>query len=231
MHPLKAWLHRLWPQAYTSTPRERLLACLGAGLGLFITEWISRHTLGTSEPWFIAPMGASAVLLFVLPASPLAQPWAVVGGNLVASLVGVTCARLLGVNGVAIAAAVVVSIALMLWLRCLHPPSGAVALTALLGGPAIERLGYSFVLTPLLFDSVCLVLLAMLINRLAGHTYPHQVVKAAPASTAAVATGTGIELADLHAALQQRAEMVDISEEDLQDIVDHAAELARQRRR
>ncbi|UUZ55438.1 HPP family protein [Massilia sp. H-1] len=45
--------------------------------------------------WLIAPMGASAVLLFCLPASPLAQPWAVIGGNLVSALVGVACARLL----------------------------------------------------------------------------------------------------------------------------------------
>ena len=114
MHPLKAWLHRLWPQAYTSAPRERLLACLGAGLGLFITEWISRTSLGTAEPWFIAPMGASAIILFALPQSPLAQPWALIGGNLVAGLVGVTCAQWLGHGGLAIALAVALSLGLML---------------------------------------------------------------------------------------------------------------------
>ena len=225
MQSFQAWLRKFWPQAYTSGPRERLLACVGAGLGLLLTEWISRYTLGTVEPWFIAPMGASAVLMFVLPASPLAQPWAVVGGNVVAGLVGVTCAQLLGHTGVAIAVAVVVGIGLMLPLRCLHPPSGAVALTALLGGPAIERLGYGFVLTPLLFDSLCLMLLAMVFNRLAGHSYPHQVIKA----TTPPAPQFSIQREDLHAALKQRTEMVDVSEDDLQDIIEHATELARQR--
>jgi CBS domain-containing membrane protein len=45
------------------------------------------------NPWFVAPMGASAVLLFAVPASPLAQPWSIIGGNLVAATVGVACAR------------------------------------------------------------------------------------------------------------------------------------------
>jgi CBS domain-containing membrane protein len=227
MQHLTTWLRSFWPAAYTSSPRERLLACLGAALGLFITEWISRQALGTAEPWFIAPVGASAVLIFVLPASPLAQPWPVLGGNLVSGLIGVTCAKLLGHTGLAIALAVPLSIALMLALRCLHPPSGAVALTAILGGPAIEKLGYGFVLSPLLFDSLCMVVLALFINRLAGHSYPHQVIKTAPAAV----PDLGIQRDDLHTALKQRVEMVHVSEDDLQDIIEHAAELARQRRR
>lgn len=172
MHPLKTWLHRLWPQAYTSTPLERLLACLGAGLGLFITEWVSRTTLGSAEPWFIAPMGASAIILFALPQSPLAQPWALIGGNLVAGLVGVTCSQWLGQGGFAIALAPALSLGVMLALRCLHPPSGAVALTAVLGGPAITSLGYGFVITPLLTNSVCLMVLAVAFKRLTKKKTP-----------------------------------------------------------
>ena len=68
--------------------RELWLGGLGVGLGLLCTEWLGRHWLGGTSPWFIAPMGASAVLLFMLPASPLAQPWSVVGGNLVSALIG-----------------------------------------------------------------------------------------------------------------------------------------------
>ena len=66
---------------------------LGALIGLFCTEWVGRHALGGANPWFIAPMGASAVLLFAAPASPLAQPWSIMAGNLVSALIGVTCAR------------------------------------------------------------------------------------------------------------------------------------------
>ena len=68
-----------------------------------------------------------------LPASPLAQPWSVIGGNVISGLVGVACVRWLGhalplplLAGLACGA----SIAVMFALRCLHPPGGAVALTA-----------------------------------------------------------------------------------------------------
>ena len=115
---------------------------LGALIGLFCTEWVGRHALGGANPWFIAPMGASAVLLFAAPASPLAQPWSIMAGNLVSALIGVTCAHAIPDPGLAAAAAGSLAIAAMFTLRCLHPPSGAVALTAVLGGPAVASLGY-----------------------------------------------------------------------------------------
>ena len=116
-----------------------LLGCLGAGLGLCVTEWLSLHTLGTTDPWFLAPMGASAVLLFAVPASPLAQPWSILGGNTVSALVGVSCALLLGHTGLAASAAGALAIAAMFALRCLHPPGGAVAVTAVMGGQAVTH--------------------------------------------------------------------------------------------
>ncbi|VEA74072.1 HPP family [Serratia rubidaea] len=90
--------------------------------------------LGSVNLWFVAPMGASAVLLFAVPASPLAQPWSIVGGNLVAALIGVSCGKLIGDPGLACGVAACLAIGVMFKLRCLHPPSGAVALTAILGG-------------------------------------------------------------------------------------------------
>src|SRR5450830_1606221 len=82
--------------------------------------------------WLIAPMGASAVLLFAVPASPLAQPWSIIGGNLVSALVGVSYAKLVAEPALAAALAIALAIACMFALRCIHPPSGAVALTAVL---------------------------------------------------------------------------------------------------
>ena len=124
-----------------------LLGCLGAGLGLCVTEWLSLHTLGTTDPWFLAPMGASAVLLFAVPASPLAQPWSILGGNTVSALVGVSCALLLGHTGLAASAAGALAIAAMFALRCLHPPGGAVAVTAVMGGQALVLRGHSILWT------------------------------------------------------------------------------------
>src|SRR5258706_10586585 len=93
-------------------------------------------------PLLVAPMGASAVLLFAVPASPLAQPWSIIGGNLVSATVGVACAALIGNPVHAAALAVAVAVGAMFALRCIHPPSGAVALTAGLGGPAGHAMGF-----------------------------------------------------------------------------------------
>ncbi|GME43552.1 hypothetical protein ACJ2_29740 [Pantoea sp. QMID2] len=72
-----------------------MLAGLGAGIGLVLTSLLSHWMLGELNLWFVAPVGASAVLLFGLPASPLAQPWAIVGGNSLSALAGVTVSQLI----------------------------------------------------------------------------------------------------------------------------------------
>lgn len=89
------WLQRQWPTPSPVNPIERLRASAGALIGILLTGLISAWALGPGAGafWLAAPMGASAVLLFAVPASPLAQPWSMVGGNLVGALVGVTCAR------------------------------------------------------------------------------------------------------------------------------------------
>ena len=84
MPSLLDWLKTFWPAPLPVSLRERTLSGIGALLGLLATEIVSRSVLGASIPWFVAPMGASAVLLFAVPASPLAQPWSIVGGNLLA---------------------------------------------------------------------------------------------------------------------------------------------------
>lgn len=224
---LRAWLRGFWPQAIVTSRRDRLAGSLGAAFGLIATAWVCHRALGEPNPWFIAPMGASAVLLFAVPASPLAQPWSLIGGNLCAALVGVSCARLIGDPVLAAGIAAAIAIALMFPLRCLHPPSGAVALTAVLGGPAVARLGYGFVWHPVLLNSLLLLAAALLFNRLAGRRYPHS-QPAAPAPTPS--ERVGVSRADLHAALAERGEVVDISEDDLEDILQRAEERSHQRR-
>src|SRR6185436_10202571 len=69
--------------------------------------------------------------------------------------------------------AVFLAIAAMFALRCLHPPSGAVALTAVLGGPAVHAAGYGFVLVPVALNSLLLLGVALLFNNATGRRYPH----------------------------------------------------------
>lgn len=130
------WLIRLIPEAVTVSYRERARAVAGAFIGILVTGLIGHFFVNGSPglPALIAPMGASAVLLFAIPSSPLAQPWSIMGGNIVSALLGVTVAKLVADPYLAAALAVGLAIAAMMALRCLHPPSGAIALTAVLGG-------------------------------------------------------------------------------------------------
>ena len=121
-------------------------------------------------PWLVAPIGASAVLVFGVPSSPLAQPWAVVAGNTLSALIGTVIALLMP-DSVAMAAALAVAlaIAVMLWARCLHPPGGAAALLVVLA----HKPSFDIVLFPFLLNSVLLVVAGLVYNNLTARPYPH----------------------------------------------------------
>lgn len=227
------WLAAFAPAPVNVSRREIGLSCLGALLGLLCAAWLSQRMLVGLNPWFIAPMGASAVLLFAVPSSPLAQPWSIVGGNVVSAAIGVTCAMHVPDAALACALAGSLAIGAMFLLRCLHPPSGAVALTAVLGGPAIRGLGYAFVLWPVAIDSLLLLMAALLFNVSARRRYPHRALAAAPAhGTRDVPPSArlGLTLVDLHAALKARGELLDVSEDDLQALFIEAEHQAWRRR-
>jgi len=213
--------------------RERVLGAVGAFVGILFACAVSQKMLAGLNPWFIAPMGASAVLLFAVPSSPLAQPWSLLGGNLVAGLVGVTCAQQVPALPLACALAAALAIAGMMALRCLHPPSGAVALTAVLGGPAVAGLGYRFVLWPLAVNSLLLVLAALVFNISARRRYPHHpVVHANVHGTRDQPPGVrlGLTVDDLDAALRARGELLDVSKDDLETLFIDAEHRAWRRR-
>jgi len=226
-HALRLFLARLWPHPLAVSKKHIIIAGLGAGTGLMLTSLLSHWMLGELNLWFVAPVGASAVLLFGVPASPLAQPWAIIGGNSLSALTGVVVCQLIPDPAIACGVAACVAILLMFQLRCLHPPGGAVALTVVLGGPAVQQLGYHFVLTPVLLNSLILALLALLFNNLAGRRYPHPLapeeVKPEP-----VAMPVPLTRDDLHQALQG-GELLDIDEDDLQALLLRAEEIAQRR--
>lgn len=189
-----------------------LRAAFGALLGIGIASFVCRLWLGAdpaSLPYLVAPVGASAVLVFALPASPLAQPWPVLGGNMVSALVGVLAYKLIPDPSLAAGCAVAGAIAAMSLARCLHPPGGAVALTAVLGGASIHAAGWNYALVPVALNTAILVGLAWIINNATRHSYPH---RAMPAPAVA---GPEITLEDVDAALDGYDEMIDVSQDDL----------------
>jgi len=220
------------PAALSAGRREIALGTLGVAVGLGCTEWISRQVLGAVVPWFIIPMGASAVLLFCVPASPLAQPWPSIAGNLVSALVGVACYRWLGETGAALALAGCLAVGAMFLLRCLHPPGGAVALTAVLGGAPVHELGYAFALLPVTANTVAMLVLAFLFNNAVGRRYPHLVqARSQPHGTLdpVPSQRVGFIAADLDAALASFGEVLDVDRDDLEEIMVRAQMNARRR--
>lgn len=226
---LHRWRARL---ALSAGQREFWLGSLGIGLGLWLTGWLSQQALGGMDPWFVAPMGASAILLFLLPASPLAQPWSILGGNLVSALIGISCAKLFGHSVPVAALAGALAAAAMLALRCLHPPGGAVALTAVLGSPGIQLLGYGFAFLPVGINSAFMLLVALLFNNLSGHRYPHRGAAGGRirGTRDPVPSLRGSLKEDLDLALASFGERLDIDREDLEEIVVRASLQAQNRR-
>ena len=236
---MHAFFERWLPSPTTTSRREQLRAAGGALCGLLITGLLSHLMLAPAGAsiFLIAPIGASAVLLFALPASPLAQPWAAIGGNVVSGLVGVACVRWLGeILPLPLLAALAtgLAIATMFALRCLHPPGGAVALTTVIGGSAVQAAGFGFVLVTVLADSVLLVAMAILYNNLTGKRYPHaqQAAHANPHSTADVVPTVrlGFKPEDLDAVLKQYNQVLDISRDDLESLFMQTEQRAYQRR-
>lgn len=221
---------RLFDLVGSGTPAFRLSdaarAGLGALAGLALTGLIARFIGGGDlalGPLLVGPIGASAVLVFAAPASPLAQPRAVIGGNALSAVIGVACAALIPEPFAAAAIAVALAIAAMALTGCLHPPGGATALTAVIGGPAVVGLGFGFVLVPVALCSILLVLAGIGLNRAMGRSYPHK----APAPTPGA--GAGYAPVDLDRALAQYGELLDVSRDDL-DALFREVELQAHRR-
>ena len=217
-------LQNLIPEKLPLSTGEKLRSAIAAFLGIFIVGFVSSQFVqGSALPFLVASMGASTVLLFAISHSPLSQPWPMIGGNLFPALIAVTCAKL--VPGLVLAAAISVSasILVMLLLRCLHPPGGALALLPLLADKQVHEMGYEFVLHPVALNLFILLSLGFLINNLLpGRRYPasfragkDEVQKNADSKTF---VRMGINHDDLHHALEQMNTVLDISEEDLNTV-------------
>lgn len=144
---------------------EKLASALGGFTGIFLISWISFHFTAANGAALIVPsMGASAVLVFAVPHGRLSQPWALFGGHLVSALIGVTCYQLIPDLFIAAALAVGLAIGAMHLLNCIHPPGGATALAAVIGGSSITSLGFEYILTPVLLNTVVIFIAAFVFN-------------------------------------------------------------------
>jgi CBS-domain-containing membrane protein len=198
---------------------DRLLACIGAAAGIALTMMVCAGVSpGAADlPIIVAPLGASAVLVFAVPSSPLAQPWSVVGGNTLSALAGVAAYQLIPSATLAAGVAVGGAILVMSLCRCLHPPGGAAALTAVIGGGSIHAAGFGFAFVPVALNSVALISIGMVYHRVTRHSYPHK-----PASAPSPAAESRIVRSDVDRALADMHDSFDIAREDLDALLAHA---------
>ncbi len=233
---IKELLAFLAPPQGATSHSEKVISGFGGFLGIFLATLISGHYLGFHDALLIGgAMGASAVLLFAVPHSPLAQPWAFIGGHLVSTAVAVTAyewvPNLYAAAGVAVGG----SILLMAYLRCIHPPGGGTALAIIIGSPAMHALGYRYLITPVAYNLAVMLAVALLFNNVATRRwYPlslHQLWSPPPAVPAAQNLGKrSLDHDDIAAALKEMNAVIDVTEEDLEKIYSLASVHAHMRR-
>ena len=210
----------------TASHAERIVSGIGGFVAILTIIFASRTLLGFDHPGIlVASMGASAVLLFAVPHGPLSQPWNVLGGHLVSAAVGVSCAKYIPNDLVAASAAVGIAIGGMYYLKCIHPPGGATALSAVAGGEAVHGLGYQFILTPVLLDVFLILTVAVLFNLLFHwRQYPAYLQKRKTDQAQRMMDKPAISHGDFVYALSQIDSFIDVSEQDLLRIYDIATQ-------
>ncbi|HLT03430.1 MAG TPA: HPP family protein [Pseudomonas sp.] len=223
MTHLIAQLHARFAAAPSPRPREWLRASVGVTLAMLACAWLNLEWYGL-EPTLLVlgPLGASAVLLFAVSSGALAQPWSLLGSYAVACACAGLAGHFLGTQPLPAAALCLgVSLLLMYLLRCLHPPGGALAVCLVLGGADVHGAGLALML-PALSGALLLLVCALLYNNLTGVRYP----KALASSNELHGTAdplpeqrAGVSPEDLRQALDEFEGFVDITPENLEELL------------
>ncbi|NWF36703.1 HPP family protein [Mariprofundus sp. KV] len=202
-----------------SSHSEKLISGIGAFIAIFAIYNISFLILGEDALLLVTSMGAAAVLLFSVPHGPLSQPWPLFGGNMISAFAGVSCAQSVPDTFIAAAAAVGLSVTLMYYLKCIHPPGGATALSAVVSGSAVDSLGFQYVITPVLLNVLVIFSVAVLFNLLfKWRRYPARLAKVEAKNSTTANESPMLSHQSIEHALREIDSFIDISEEDLNRI-------------
>lgn len=211
----------LKPPASPLSLGEKIRTALAAGLAIFLAGWLASLSIdGGGLKTLLASMGASAVILFAMPSSPVARPWAFVGGHFISATIGILCGLAIGHQWMAAATAVGLSVFAMHFARCLHPPGGASALIPVLGGESVKALGFQFLITPLALNVAVMLGISLLYQKLIAK--PPLPSQPGPSGESPMER-LGIKPGDLRAALAEMDEFIDVDERELNEIYQLAA--------
>lgn len=215
----------------TTSHQEKLISAVGAFLGIAATYWVSHWYLDSlGALMMLASMGASAVLLFAVPHGALSQPWPVVGGHLVSAFMGISCYKVLGNSFWAAPLAVGLAVASMHYLRCIHPPGGATALTAVIGGEVVYALGFKMMLFPVFINVLVILSIAIVFNSpFKWRRYPSRFVRREQTAPHPPGHHPRLTQEDFAAAMQELNSLLDVTPEDLAQLFELAATHAQQK--
>lgn len=230
---------RLWLgiERNATSHAEKAISALGALLGIVAVYWATHWTFpeglegSAGGALLLASMGASAVLLFAVPQGALSQPWAVIGGHLISACIGVTCQKLFPGHAWTAGLAVGLAVGAMHYLRCIHPPGGATALAAVIGGPDIHALGFHYLLMPVVINVAAIFATAIAFNALfPWRRYPAHLHRRQRALPITQPERRQFELTqeDFSAAMAQLDSYVDINSESLTELLELAKQHAEQ---
>lgn len=204
---------------------EQALATIGGALSIALVVAISQRLLPDGGSIFIIPsMAATALLIFAVPHSVFAQPWAVLAGNFLAAIIGVACYRYLPGPILAAAVAVGLSIGIMHLARCIHPPAAATAMGAVIGSSGIHDLGFAYALQPVGLNCLIILVIGYLFNLpFAWRRYPASLTKYR--NTIALSAPEVPDETDIEAAIDHLNLVIDTTPEEIHEILRHAAAL------
>jgi len=221
-------LARWLPAAINTRPAEWSRAALGMALGTLFSVWACAQVFGMDVALhLVGPLGASAVLLFAVSSGALAQPWSIIGSYLCAGVIALLVARVLGRTLGSACLAAGVALILMCWLRCLHPPAGALALTLVLADPATIALQW-WEIGPVMLGAGTLLLTALAYNNLTRTRYPKGATEpTAQAFVSASAENPAICADDLKLALAEMEQFFDVTPQELEQLIQASERHAR----
>ncbi len=223
-------LARWLPAAINTRPAEWSRAALGMALGTLFSVWVCAQVFGMDVALhLVGPLGASAVLLFAVSSGALAQPWSIIGSYLCAGVIALLVAQVLDRTLGSACLAAGMALILMCWLRCLHPPAGALALTLVLADPATIALQWREI-GPVMFGASTLLLTALAYNNLTRTRYPKGVAE--PTAQAFVSTSAqnpAICADDLKQALAEMEQFFDVTPQELEQLIQASERHARRR--
>lgn len=230
MTRFRAIARALGPAVGPPPLREMLRACIGAGVGLTLCTFLVRLTMAPvnaegPDPslLLIAPLGATAMLAFAVPSSPLAQPWSALVGNTVSAFVGVAVVLTVNEPWLALGLSVTLAMIAMMLLRATHPPAAGIALGTVLTADAVRDVGFFYVFSPVFLDTALLLIVAVAFNRITGRVYPfRQPVAHAPRQVGEAGLRPELEARDLSEILQRLGLDANIGAADLARLIDAA---------